>query len=317
MSESTPAETTAEPLQSKRWVRVRQLTEWGRTTADSLPWVGHLIHEWRRVEVVDRSLAIGAQGLLALLPMLVVITSLVPDDIGSTIGERFSDSMGLTGDSATVVNDTLNQDVSSTVGWIGAIVTLITASSFARAMQRMHARVHGLSTADASGWIVASMVWLAGFLAMLAGLTAVAWVRDDTGIAPTWWWWGISLGLQVLFWWWSAHVLLLGLRPYRTLLPGAVLAMIGTVALASASDIFMPPYTSHYLDSFGAFGLVLAIATWLIAFAGALVLAAGIGRLLTTIDYPPFSWFRYDAPAAAPPPVDLSPVYIHPLRRKA
>jgi membrane protein len=294
---------------------VRELTEWGRAKADSLPWVGHLIHEWRRVEVVDRSLAIGAQGLLALLPMLVVITSLVPDDIGTRIGERFSDSMGLSGDSASVVNDTLGQDVSSTVGWVGAIVTLVTASSFARAMQRMYARVHGLSTADASGWIVASLVWLGGFLAMLAGLTAVAWVRDDTGVAPSWWWWCVSLALQTCFWWWSAHVLLLGLRPYRVLFPGAVLSMIGTVLLASASDIFMPPYTSHYLDSFGIFGLVLAIATWLIAFAGALVLAAGIGRLLTTIDYPPFNWFRYDAPPAALPPHDLAPVSIHPTRR--
>ena len=45
--------------------------------------------------------------------MLVVITSLVPDDVGNTLGDRFSDSMGLTGDSAAVVNDTLGQDVSS------------------------------------------------------------------------------------------------------------------------------------------------------------------------------------------------------------
>jgi membrane protein len=316
MSESTPPGADAEPPRAGVWGRVRQVTEWGRAEADSLPWVGHLIHEWRRVEVVDRSLAIGAQGLLALLPMLVVVTSLVPDELGKLVGERFSDSMGLTGASADTVQTTVTQDVGSTIGFIGALITLLTASSFSRALQRMHARVHGLSTADASGWIVASLFWLAGFLAFLGAMGAVAWLRDDTGIGGSWWWLLVSLTVQTLFWWWTAHVLLLGLRPYRVLLPGAILSMVGTVALAGASDLFMPPYTNHYLESFGVLGLVLAIATWLIAFAGALVLAAGIGRLLTTIDVLPFRWFRYDAPPSAPAPHDLTPVEIHPTRRR-
>ena len=301
----------------KVWDRVRQLTEWGREKSDSLPWVGKLIHEWRRVEVVDRSLAIGAQGLLALLPMLVVVVSLVPDKFGVPLGDRFTESLGLTGDSADMVDDTLGRQVATSVGYVGALVTLLTASSFARALQRMHVRVHGLSTADGSGWIVASLVWLAGFLAMMSGLVFVAWIRDETATGPTALWVAVSLTLQTLFWWWSAHVLLLGLRPYRVLFPGALLSMVGTVLLAGASDLFMPPYTNHYLVSFGILGLVLAVATWLIAFAGALVLAAGIGRLLTTVDVPVLRWFRYDAPPTAPQPHDLTPVDIHPARRPA
>ena len=71
----------------------------GRTWASDLlariPVLGRLVSELVRVEVIDRSLAIGAQGLLAVLPLLVVVAAFTPPSFGADVLAHIRDAMGL------------------------------------------------------------------------------------------------------------------------------------------------------------------------------------------------------------------------------
>jgi membrane protein len=47
----------------------------------------------------------------------------------------------------------------------------------------------------------------------------------------------------------------------------------------------MPVYTRSMTSQYGAFGLILALATWMVVMAGVLVLTAAAGALITQTPY--------------------------------
>ena len=49
-----------------------------RDLIDQVPILGRLVSEFIRIEVIDRCMLIAAQGLLALIPMLVVLAVVLP-----------------------------------------------------------------------------------------------------------------------------------------------------------------------------------------------------------------------------------------------
>ena len=53
------------------------------------------------------------------------------------------------------------------------------------------------------------------------------------------------------------------------------------VLYTRASGRLMPPYVQANADQFGTLGIILAISTWLIGFAGIMVAAALVGRVVS------------------------------------
>src|SRR5690242_9470935 len=66
---------------------------------DTVPPVRRAVDEIRRVEVIDRAMVIGAQALLALLPLLIVLVAFLPHDAIALSVERFESVLGITGGS--------------------------------------------------------------------------------------------------------------------------------------------------------------------------------------------------------------------------
>ena len=50
---------------------------------------------------------------------------------------------------------------------------------------------------------------------------------------------------------------------------------------SSGSRVVMPRYTASSAQQFGSFGLVLAVAAWLVIFAEVIVVSAVIGRVIS------------------------------------
>jgi membrane protein len=56
---------------------------------------------------------------------------------------------------------------------------------------------------------------------------------------------------------------------------------VAVLVLARGSSLVMPVYAKSIIAQYGSFGLILAMATWMVAMAGALVLSASVGALIT------------------------------------
>jgi uncharacterized BrkB/YihY/UPF0761 family membrane protein len=276
---------SADPSGVGRAVRLRlwtvRLVARARALGDRLPGAHRLLAELSRVEVIDRSLAVGAQALLALLPLLVVVAAYTPTSFGSTVVVQMRDAMGLSDDVIGPLRDVVlpHGQVRSNTGAIGLVVTIVSATSFSRALQRMYARVYDLKRTRRSGAVRSSVVWLFGWLAYLEAVYLLGRSLHDapgSPVLPAL----VTLVAQVGIWWWTARLLLLWRVPWSQLLPGALLTTAGMEALFRGSALVMPRFARSSVEQFGSVGVVLAAASWLVAFGGVLVVTTVLGRLL-------------------------------------
>ena len=267
------------------WVRgqrsVERLVAWGMRLFDRVPGARRLLTELSRVDVVDRSLAIGAQALLALLPLLVVVAAFTPPAFGASVLVQTREAMGLGDDVLAPVRQlVINEgEVRSQTGFVGLAIVLVSATSFSRALQRMYARVWDVTAARRRDAVRVSVIWPCAWLAYVQVVTLLSgWLSHLPGIDAV----GhvFSFVAQVLIWWWTARVMLTSRVSWSLLLPSAVITAMGVVALVQASGVVMPRYARSMLDQFGSLGVVLASASWLVAFGGVLVVTTLVGRLL-------------------------------------
>lgn len=266
------------PASTTRDRAVAWATLW-RQRVERLPVIGTIITEWYRIEVVDRSMAIGAQALLAVLPMLVVLAAFLPHDAATTLYLEVSDLVGLKpSDSQPLGALMTGGEGSENAGWIGLLIALVSATSFARALQRMYARAFALPWEARRGKLRASTIWLFTWIGFLAFL---AWWGHLSGDLPLVTGIVVSVVLELGFWWWSLHYLLLGDCSWSDLLPTALLATVAIAVVVRSSDLVMPVYARSMTGQYGAFGFILALATWMVAMAGVLVLTAAAGALIT------------------------------------
>lgn len=264
--------------------RARVLSTRLRQQVEAIPLLGRVVSEWRRVEVVDRAMVTAAQALLALVPLVIVLVAFLPFEMTRSALVRFAEITGLAAASLeTAVDDDTGpvaaDMVRAQIGALGALVTLLSASSFARAVMRAVERVWDVphltgfkGRRRALGWL---LCWLAALQAIALGIPVLhrSFVPDPlVGI--------VQLVLTTAVWWWSLHVLLHGTRTWRQLVVPAALCGTAAFVFTRASALVMPEYSLISVRQFGALGLVLALATWLVSITVVLVSSGMLGRML-------------------------------------
>jgi membrane protein len=225
---------------------------------------------------------IAAQGLLALIPMLVVLAAFLPD-LTSQAVDSFSEASGLGQTGESQVESQVDPDqVRAQTGLIGLAITLFSATSFARAIQRMYERIWELHHIGGVSGARRCFLWLLGWLVTLqlvGGLRTLA--RGLDGLAVEWIRFGtLALALSAL-WWVTAWILLFGRVPWRQLAIGALLTGFLGLVYNRTSSIVMPAYVDANADQFGTLGVILAVSTWLIGFAAVMVASALFGRVVS------------------------------------
>jgi membrane protein len=287
---------------------------------DTVPPVRRTVDELVRVEVVDRSMVIGAQALFALVPLLIVIAAFLPDEAISLGLERFQDVTGIGAGGREAVEHGVEEvnagagvdteTVRTTTGVVGVLITLFSASSFAKAVQRMYERVW--EQPHIAGFVGRRrcLAWLLGWLVALQAVGVVGWVKDSVDLLvldP--FWFVIKGAVATLVWWWTLRVLLFGRVPWHRLLVTAALTGYAVTTYTSGSTLVMPKYVASSAAQFGTLGLVLSVATWLVGFAGVLVVSAVVGRVV--VEDPTVTkvarrllrrWVPRPASGPAPPP---------------
>ena len=257
---------------------VKRAIEFVQWVLGHVPVVRSTITGLVRIELIDRSMAIAAQAMRALVPMLVVLAAFLPAELTELALSRFRELTGVGDPGQNLVEANLNPDqVRAQTGAIGLLITLFSATSFARAVQRMYERVWEKRHIGGLLGIRRSSLWLVGWLLTLQTLAGLGFVLEkvtDFGALRF-----VLQGLGAsLLWWWTSRVLLFGRVPWRTLLVGALLTGYSLVLYSWGSGLVMPAYVASSAASFGTLGLLLAVTTWLVGFAGLLVVASVVGR---------------------------------------
>ncbi len=247
---------------------------------DTVPPLRRTVDELVRIEVIDRCMIIAAQGLLALIPMLVVLAAFLPHVVTEFSLDRFTEVTGMGQSGSDAMEETVDvDDVRTHTGVIGILITLFSATSFARAFERLYERVWQL---DHIGGLVGTrrcFLWLIGWLVAVQAVNLLAFAIDQApgpGLLVV----AVHATLGTLVWLLTMRALLFGRVSWRSQLAAAFLTAMLTAAYGSASSAVMPRYVSGNVDQFGSLGLILAIATWLIGFAAVVVVSAIIGRVL-------------------------------------
>ena len=240
------------------------------------------LSEAARVEVVNRAMILAAQALLTLVPLLIVISAFLPHALAEGLVTRVQEVVGVSGSGTSSLRRALTapeQQVRSQTGVLGLLIVLVSSVSFARALQAMYEKVWQQPRATGLTARRRCLIWLVGWLAYV--LVTAAMVRM-LGLGSGWspFRLVVQSGVGTVLWLWTARTLLLGAVPWSRLWPGALLTGVGSAVLSEGSRLVMPHYIAQSVDQYGPLGLVFALASWLIAFAGMLVVCAVLGRVL-------------------------------------
>lgn len=247
---------------------------------DLVPGLRRTLTEFARVEIIDRAMIIAAQTLFSVTPLLIVLASFSPHAMAKSLGDQFGSVMGFHQVTTTQLEDAATaQQVRTQTGVAGLVLVVVSALSFARAMQRMYERVWEL---DHRGGLRGSrrcLYWLVTWVAYLQALALLASLFSAKELSPVRLL--VVLALSTLAWWWTARTLLLGRAPWANLLLGAALTGVALTIFARLSRVFMPAYVEANVAQFGRLGIIFAASTWLLIFGGVLVVAAVLGRVYT------------------------------------
>ncbi|MFL9678447.1 MULTISPECIES: YhjD/YihY/BrkB family envelope integrity protein [Streptomyces] len=230
--------------------------------------------------LLDAGTRLAAQAFLAAVPLLFAVAAFAPASVRDQLRESLRSIFGLTGASDEQLQQVFDQSTAKglreTTGVVGALIALVSATSFSRAMARVCERAWGLPKA---GTRIAAWRWAVWLLALLLVVFLQAPIRDGFGAGG---WLGLPLYflLALGVWLWTQHLLLAKRVPWLPLLPGALLGAAASTALGLTARLYMPGALNRALAEYGSLGLVLTLLSWLIVVCAALTFAFTLGAVL-------------------------------------
>ncbi|MGW2200816.1 YhjD/YihY/BrkB family envelope integrity protein [Streptomyces sp. NPDC001774] len=257
--------------------RVRRL----RTGAESrFPVLTEVTSRLVSGNLLDSGTRLAATAFLAAVPLLFVLSAFAPKGVRDQMHDSLRAMFGLSGPSDRELQQVLDPSASDAVretsGVVGALVALVSATSFSRAMARVCERAWRLPRARTR---IAAWRWTVWLLVLMLVVLLQAPLRGGFGV-------GLWLGTPVFFlvstgvWLWTQHLLLVGRVPWLPLLPGALLAATATTALGLTARLYIPGALNRALAEYGSLGLVLTMFSWLIVVCAAVTFAFTIGAVL-------------------------------------
>lgn len=272
---------------------------------------------WERMletEFVDRSIALAGKAFISFFPLVIVVAAFMPDNVRTSIFDTLTTRLGVRGEALEMTQPAFATatDVRRATGVLGVVLTVLFASSFTTALQRIYMRAWRRPRHLKVGSYTRGLLWLAAFLVYLAAVGAVGRRigSDSSGVLVV----AVPLAfvVGVAWWWFTAWYLLLGHVRWRALLPGALVTAATMVAYAVSANVWMPNLVSRNLDQFGFFGVALALVTWFSGAAMCIIVGACVGPVFAEDPGPVGRWSRgrsaealtVGAPPSLGPPTD-------------
>ena len=234
-----------------------------------------LADEMLRIEPIDRALALASKLFVAVIPMSILISALVPG--ADNFGESLVNRLELTGagKAATLQLFATKGAVRGGITAIGVVILLYSVFSFTRGLQKVYLDVWRLPPQRLEA-VVRRVVWIVGFVAflsVLAPLRAFGTHHHLRFLYPL-----IAIALVSGFWAWTPYVLMGARLPWRRLVPTGLLTALGVTLFSIASVLYMPVIMTHNASRYGLIGVAFGLVTWLFAYAGVVIACIVLGR---------------------------------------
>ncbi|MFG2498906.1 YhjD/YihY/BrkB family envelope integrity protein [Streptomyces sp. NPDC048441] len=240
--------------------------------------VGLAWNRGREMELMHRAMGFAALSFLTLVPLLVVVAAA---DLAR--GEGFARWLvqGLG------VSEVPEADIERLFGVPGKALQRTTALglaalaafgvTFGSAVQTGYERVWGLPPAR---WhtMWRHVVWLAVLVFFLLLFVTTLAPKEPSGVGTVLVAVGDTIGV-FLFFWWSQRLLLCGRLRWRALAPGAAATAFGLLGLRIFSQFVFSPLIASNAATYGPFGTVLILQSWLVGVGFVVYGGALVGRL--------------------------------------
>ena len=258
-------------------------------------WPGRIVEQGVRalieIEVMDRSMTLAAQAFTSVFPLLILVATLRPRQSHNQLGSALADSLGLNEQARASLEAALPQGgtAASSFGVIGALVILISATSFSRALVRMYRRTWDAPKPPSVRGFWRLLAVLLGLVVLFVLLTTVRRVLSGvpfSGLAEA----IVAFVLGCLLWTWTPWILLARRVPMRMLVPGGVLMAVCMIVLSVVGGIYLPRSLSSATRQFGALGVAFTYVSWLFVIMIALIGSTTLGAVIAK-DAGPFGRF--------------------------
>ncbi|MGW6393441.1 YhjD/YihY/BrkB family envelope integrity protein [Streptomyces sp. NPDC055103] len=288
----------------------RQRLERLRTGAEQrFPVLTELTGRLLSANLLDAGTRLAAQAFLASVPLLFAFAAFAPHGVRDQLSESLRAMFGLSGESdeqfQQVLYSSAGDELRETTGLVGAVVALVSATSFSRAMARVCERAWRLPRARTR---IAAWRWVVWLLVLLLVVVFQGPIRNGFGA-------GALVGVALTFlvatgvWLWTQHLLLAKRVAWLALLPGALLAATATTTLGLTARLYVPGAVDRAMGEYGAFGLVLVMLSWLIVVCGAVTFAVTIGAVVA--GEPPLNRYVMREGSVAPAAVEEGGDAVH------
>jgi membrane protein len=259
-------------------VRDRCQSVWSRAET-LLPF--RVLRRFSAINGKNRMIILASQAFTAVVPLLLVIASMAAHPEGNNrLAENLIRRFRLNGEAATAFETLFSRppDAVGGIGVVSIVLLLFSVLSLARTLQGTFEAAWGIPARGVRGTLYG--IWgTVLFILELAAFTLLASLLRGTpgGAATTW---VVQVAESVLTWLLLQYVLLSRRVPWRRLVPGALLAGAGQVLISAYSAIYMPNLIATNSARYGIIGVALALISWLLVIAAAIVAGAAAGAEL-------------------------------------
>lgn len=234
----------------------------------------HLVRRLQSADVINQGLLFAAVLLLCFVPFVLIVESLAGRNNASGLIRRF----GLTGEAARAVELALTSPAapSAAISGLGWVILIVSGIAAAAAIQELYGQVFevkGRGLRDTPQRVV----WLA---AATAVGTVGGWTQPrlyDAGgpglVAIA------ALPAATAFWWFSMWLLLSGKVSWRDLFPSALATGICWFGMVLFFRLTLSSTIVSDYRKYGAFGVIFAFMTLLIAIGVVIMLGALLGLM--------------------------------------
>jgi membrane protein len=224
------------------------------------------------VQGLDRAMALSAQAFSALIPLLIVYSSVAPKKDGNDFATELIDRFDLTGSAAATVRAafTSSSTVKNSISLLSLLLVIVSALSFSRGMQRLYEGAYRQPTLGMRN-TARGLAWLLLLVIYASVRPLVADIAPGTVPKIV-----VSLTLGAILWTTTPYLLLGRRLDWHDLVPGALLTVVGMTALSVTSVVWFPRSITVSAEQFGAMGVAFALLSWLFA-AGCVLVATATG----------------------------------------
>ncbi|UYQ60731.1 YihY/virulence factor BrkB family protein [Streptomyces peucetius] len=216
----------------------------------------------RDLELMHRAMGFAALGFVTLVPLLIVVAATDPAS-GQGFARWLSQALGVAESSQDEVERLFGvpgQALQRTTAF-GIAALVVFGLTFGSAVQTTYEKVWDL---PAARWhtMWRHAVWLAMLIVYLLAFVSTPLPGDSVPnslLAVVG-----DLAGTLLFFWVSQRVLLCGRVRWRALLPGAVATAVAMAGLRVFSQLVFSPLIASNAVTYGPFGVVLVIQSWLV-----------------------------------------------------